>query len=150
MKWYLSGSWRMDESSLSKKQWRKAFQAELTAHAKNLRLGPEWCLGGMVNNFERLQLRVGWMWGWEVPLRLECEVHRSLITRGSSERNVIIRSQLDRTGAETGSRALAGRLLSAIVHTAREEPLHQDGGEEGLIWPKSQSDNDPDMPQPSP
>lgn len=141
--WILKNEWEF----IKQKKRRKAFQVELTAHAKDLRLGPEWCSGGMANNFERLQLRVGWMWGWEVPLRLECEVHRSLITRGSFERNVIIRSQLDRTGAEPGSRALAGRLLSAIVHTAHEEPLHQDGGEGDLIWPKSQ---DPDMPQPSP
>lgn len=63
---------------------------------------------------------MGWMLGWEIPLRPDCEVCRSLIARGATESNDIIKSQRDRTGIETGFRALVRRLLSAIIHAGDE------------------------------
>lgn len=74
-----------------------------------------------------------------MPLRPGCEVCRNLISRGATESNVIIRSQTDRTGIETGGRALARRLLREIIQARDEKPLNRDGREEGSIHPDSQS-----------
>lgn len=68
-----------------------------------------------------------------------CEVCRSLISRGATESNVIIRSQTDTTGIETGGRALVRRLLREVIQARDEKPLNQHGRQEGSIHPDSQS-----------